>query len=72
MQTFIFVNITKKKKKKKDLGKYLYRLRNVIRIILSGYLIYIFILCAYFFAASNLSGRSFHKRKALIFQGIFY
>lgn len=70
MQTFIFVNITKKKKK--DLGKYLYRLRNVIRIILSGYLIYISILCAYFFAASNLSGRSFHKRKALIFQGIFY
>lgn len=69
MQTFIFVNITKKK----DLSKNLYRLRNVIIcIILSGYLIYISILCAYFFAASNLSGRSFHKRKALIFQGIFY
>lgn len=47
MQTFIFVNITKKKKK--DLGKDLYRLRNVTCIILSGYLIYISILCAYFF-----------------------
>lgn len=70
MQTFIFVNITKKKK---NLDKDLYRLRNVmIFIILSGYLIYISILCAYFFAASNLSGRSFHKRKALIFQRIFY
>lgn len=71
MQTFIFVNITKTKKKK-NLSKDLYRLRNVICIILSGYLIYISILCAYFFAASNLPGRSFHKRKALIFQGIFY